>query len=161
MFAFAAVLVLGAFALASCGGDDDDDPVVPTPTPSEEGYSYQFTVEVNKDTYESMKALYPDLAITYTIPGMDAKTVALTSEPITIKENSSTDGRVTVVFNGKLDTSKVDPAKKYSFDVAILYDVDASTKRLGILNPYFTGTGQQIIEMYSDLSTADDLSKDF
>lgn len=33
MFAFAAVLVLGAFALASCGDDDDDITPEPDPTP--------------------------------------------------------------------------------------------------------------------------------
>lgn len=160
MFAFAAMIVLGAFAFASCGGDDDNDDPTPTPTPTPtESSSYKFTVEVKN--FESAKALYPDLAMTYTIPGMEAKTVTLTSTGITVDEKTSKAGKVAIVFKGKLDRSKVDPEKKYSLDFNIVYDIKADTYRKGTDNPHIsTITGQELMELYSDLSEAVDLSVD-
>lgn len=152
MFAFAAMIVLGAFAFASCGSDDEDDP---TPTP-EATNKYRFKVEV-KD-FESAKALYPDLAMTYTIPGMEPKTVALTAAPINIEQTSAKAGKVAITFKGKLDASKVDPAKKYSLDIDIVYEIKAGNYRTSTENPNFTRTGQQIIESYSDLSKVEDFS---
>lgn len=142
MFAFVAAIVLGAFTLASCG-DDDDTP---------ELNKYKFSVEF-KD-FQTIKELYPDLSLTYTLPGKGTKTVVFTTSTINVEETSTEAGDILFTFNGNLDASKVDPAKTYSFQPNVRYSfqVNGKTTTSTDVPGYSTRTGQQLLDSFSKLS---------
>lgn len=109
----ALLVAFTSFALVACGGDDDsDDPVQPTLN------KYKFSLQLSEKEQgqiDDFKAIFPDLSLTYTLPGKSPVTVPVGKDVITAESETSETGRIEIKFTGTLDESKLDENKKYSF----------------------------------------------
>lgn len=117
MFAFMAVLVLGAFTLASCGSDDDDDAksTILTGTTWKGVISYgplkaETTIKFHTNTYEiSIKALEGSLFMDSTTGNYsmssDNKTVYISAEEGQTIGKISDDGKTMTISNSVSEAS--------------------------------------------------------
>ncbi len=103
MFAFVAVLVLGAFTLASCGDDDDDaKSTILTGTvwsghvEQADYYTTNITIEFDKDVYRITAGMNAGAADHYTMSS-DNKTVYMVAEEGQTIGKISDDGKTMTI----------------------------------------------------------------
>lgn len=113
MFAFVAILVIGAFTLASCGDDDDDkndsysNPLSGTVwkgTMSFEGKPADITIKFFVVTYEITAGPYIGNGGTYSMSS-DNKTVYLSAEEGQTVGKISNDGKTMTISNAATSAS--------------------------------------------------------
>lgn len=122
LFMMTALLVaFTSFALVACGGDDDsDDPVQPTVN------KYEFTLQLKEGAqgdFDEFKAIYPDLKLTYKLPGKQEVTVPVGKDAIHDAIETTETGTIHIKYTGTLDESKLDEAKKYTFLPVMKYSI--------------------------------------
>lgn len=112
LFMMVALLVaFTSFALVSCG-DDDDDPVQPKVN------TYKFILkltETEKGQIDEFKTIFPDLTLTYKLPGKPAVSVPAGKDIVEASSETTETGSIEIKYTGTLDESKLDETKKYSF----------------------------------------------
>lgn len=121
LFMMTALLVaFTSFALVACGGDDDNDPAKP------ETNTYKFSIQLTEKEagqIDDFLAIYPDLSLTYKLPGKPAVTVPVGKAAISAESETTETGRIELKFTGTLAESKLDEAKKYSFVPVLKYEI--------------------------------------
>lgn len=149
LFMMTAILVaFTSFALVACGGDDD--PVQPTLN------QYQFSIQLQEKEagqIDDLLAIYPDLSLTYKLPGKPAVTVKVSKAAIQAESETSESGRIELKFTGTLDESKLDENKKYSFIPLLKYYIhqDGYYNASGDILGFQGMLGKTIKEQHSKL----------
>lgn len=134
-----------ATVLTACGDDDDDDP-----TPS--NYAV-LSITLTDDVL----AAYPDLYVTYQVPGKQPKVMYLKEKKTTIQDSFSDAGKVRISFNGTLDESKIVDENKYQMYISVSYEIYMKSTYAKSSETYgFGNTGAKIKQLNKTIEYSDE-----